>query len=436
MKKTVIICLMTLFTVVMSGCSLIFEEPSTLILPPATSQEQYTERMLINRFLSNDEHLEVPENMDHPAAFIDLDVDGDKTNEKMVFWSKRNGYEVGALILKQDAAGDWMALDQVHQYGNAIDYFKLLDIDKDGKQEACIGADMGNANVLYVYRIGQKGFEEINQINYSKLEIVDIGNTGHSVLLCALNDSNETNPTTTLYKYEFKKESKCVYEETFDGSCVDLKFGNVGNNKQGLYFMRTGDYANFNVDLLLPNKSGGFDEQMTARVLNVNSSSDLMSLIGDATGDSVLDIRTVIEPIDSPKRNVGDYIKAWKSWDGEGALEYVYGVLENNTDGYTFVLPKESLGQLRYQFINEKGSSQVRFYDGDNTEPAFVLYAQSASETEKIKNKEGIISLGTSPSHQRSYFALCNKRTFANQPMNETVLREAFQIEGGQQNDK
>ena len=255
-------------------------------------------------------------------------------------------------------------------------------------------------------------------------------------MLCALNDSNETNPTTTLYKYEFKKECKCVYEETFDGSCVDLKFGNVGNNKQGLYFMRTCDYANFNVDLLLPNKSGGFDEQMTARVLNVNSSSDLMSLIGDATGDSVLDIRTVIEPIDSPKRNVGDYIKAWKSWDGEGALEYVYGVLENNTDGYTFVLPKESLGQLRYQFINEKGSSQVRFYDGDNTEPAFVLYAQSASETEKIKNKEGIISLGTSPSHQRSYFALCNKRTFANQPMNETVLREAFQIEGGQQNDK
>lgn len=432
MKKTVLICLMTISMIVISGCSLIFEEPSTLILPPATSQEQYTERMLINRFLSNDEHLEVPENMEHPAAFIDLDVDGDETKEKLVFWSKRNGYEVGAMILKEDAAGDWMSLDQIHQYGNGIDYFKLLDIDKDGEQEVCIGADMGGSNVLYIYRLNKNGFEEIDQINYSKMEIVDIDNDGTFVLLCALNDSSETTPTTTLYKYEFKKECKCVYQETFDGSCVDLKFGNVGKGKQGLYFMRTGDYANFNVELLLPNKNGGFDEQMTARVLNVNSSNGLMSLIGDVTGDKVLDIRTVIEPIDSPKRNAGDYIKAWKSWDGEGALEYVYAVLENNTDGYTFVLPPTSLGQLRYQFINEKGSSQVRFYDGANTEPAFILYAQSAAEAEKTKNKEGIISLGTSPSHQRSYFALCNTRTFANQPINETIIREAFQIEGGQ----
>ena len=146
----------------------------------------------------------------------------------------------------------------------------------------------------------------------------------------------------------------------------------------------------------------------------------------------MLDIRTVIKPIEASKHTAGDYIKAWKRWDGRNGLEYGYGVLDNNSDGYTFVLPTESLDQVHYQFITEKGSSQVRFYDGANSEPAFILYAQSETEAENIKNKEGIISLGTSPSHQRSYFARCNRSTFAKQPINENIIREAFQIEGGQ----
>ena len=432
MKKTFIICLMTVPLFVMSGCSLIFEDPSTLILPPATTQEQYVERVLINQFLSNDERLEIPENMDHPAAVVDLDVDGDGTKEKLVFWTKRNGYEVGAMLLKEEPTGDWMALDQIKQYGKGIDYFKLLDIDKDGKQKVCIGADMGGYNVLYVYRVGEKGFEAIDQINYTRLQIVDINNDGAYAVLCVLNDSSETTPTTTLFKYEFKNEAQCVYQKTYDGNCVDLKYGNVGHNKQGIYLVHTGDYINYDVELLLPNAKNGFDEQMSARVLNVNSSSSGLSLIGDATGDNVLDIRTVIKPIEASKHTAGDYIKAWKRWDGRDGLEYGYGVLDNNSDGYTFVLPTESLDQVRYQFITEKGSSQVRFYDGANSEPAFILYAQSETEAENIKNKEGIISLGTSPSHQRSYFARCNRSTFAKQPINENIIREAFQIEGGQ----
>lgn len=432
MKKTALIYLMTAFAFVMSGCSLIFEEPSTLILPPASSEAQFTERMLIKRFLSNDEHLEVPENMEHPAAFVNLDVDGDKANEKLVFWSKRNGYEVGAMLLKEDESGEWTAIDQIHQYGSGIDYFKLLDIDKDGKQEACIGADIGGYNVLYIYRLGEEGLTEIDQINYSKLEIVDTNGDGTHVMLCALNDGNETTPTTTLFKYELDKEIKCVYQEKFDGSCVDLKFGKVSKDKQGLYFVRTGDYSNFNVELLLPNKKDGFDEQLLTRVVNLSAANGSISVIGDATGDGILDVRTAIKPIDTGRHNNSDYVKAWKSWDGQNSLEYVYGVFENNTDGYTFVLPNGCLEQLRYQFITEKGSNQVRFYDGANAEPALILYAQSAEEAEKTKTKEGIISLGTSPSHQRSYFALCNVNTLANRPLNGTIVKEAFQIEGGQ----
>ena len=80
MKKICLLLVTLLSTMLLSGCSVFFEEPSALILPPASDQEEYVERTLINSFLSDGEHLVVPEDMENPAAFIDLDLDGDEQN--------------------------------------------------------------------------------------------------------------------------------------------------------------------------------------------------------------------------------------------------------------------------------------------------------------------------------------------------------------------
>ena len=432
MRKTILFILLTFCTIVISGCSLILEEPSTLIMPPVSSRTQYTERMLINKFLVGDEHLEVPEVMDEPAAFVNLDSDNDGENEKLIFWSNRNGYEVGAKLLKKNGRGEWITLDQIHQYGKNINYFKLVDINGDGSQEVCLGVDIGGYNTLYVYRLESGGFVDVDQLKYSKLEIVDLDDNGDISILCALNDNSEVTPTTSFYKYECGDTLKCVYQEAFDGNCVEMEFGNVGHNRKGVYYVHTNDYSYFNVELLLPSKEKQFEVQMSARTVCLSAVNGYNSLIEDVTGDGILDVYSVIEPVESTKRDIGDYVNVWKNWDGGLDLESVYGVLENNTDGYVFVLPNYCLDVLRYQFISEKGSSQVRFFDGDNEDASIILYAQNASEAEKIMEQEGIISLGFSPSHQRSYYALCNTDVFADHPIDETLIREAFQIEGGQ----
>ena len=155
MKKTVLIFTLLVSAAMLSGCSMIFEEPSTLILPPASDQEEYTERTLINSFLASGEHLQVPEEMDDPAAFVDVDVDvdEDEAQEKLVFWSNENGHEVGALLIQKASDGTWNEVDRIRQYGNAIDYFKLIDVNNDGVQEACIGFNVGGNNVLSVYQL-------------------------------------------------------------------------------------------------------------------------------------------------------------------------------------------------------------------------------------------------------------------------------------------
>ena len=67
MKKLSLILAMLLCMVSLSGCSVFFEEPSALILPPASDQDEYVEHTLINSFLSDGEHLVVPQDMDNPA---------------------------------------------------------------------------------------------------------------------------------------------------------------------------------------------------------------------------------------------------------------------------------------------------------------------------------------------------------------------------------
>lgn len=432
MKKICLLLVTLLSTMSLSGCSVFFEEPSALILPPASDQEEYVERTLINSFLSDGEHLVVPEDMENPAAFIDLDLDGDERNEKMVFWSNNNGHEVGVLLMKQGNDGAWSVLDQIRQYGNAINYFNLIDLDNDGSKEACVGIDMGGNNVLSVYKLNSDGFSEAAQLNYSFLEIVDINGDGISAILCALNDYNDTASTTTLTVYESRESIEPVYQKVFDGNCLEMTFGNVSSTEKGLYFIRTNNYSDLNVELLLPTEEDGFEEQLTALVHYVNTAASRDAIVADVTGDGVLDVQSIIEPIESSGRDEGDYLRVWKTWDGANAMKNVYGILENTTDGYTFVLPQYCLDSVRYQFVSDKGSNQVRLYDGNKAEPAIILYALTASEAEKIQNMERVISLGTSPSSQRAYYALCNTDRFAGQLIDKEALKQLFHIEGGQ----
>ena len=252
MKRLALIFALLLCTLPLSGCAILFEEPSALILPPASDQEEYVERTLINSFLNDGAHLQVPEEMEDPAAIIDLDIDGDEQDEKLAFWSNNNGHEVGVMLMHQNDKGTWSILDQIQQYGNGIDFFRLFDIDGDGADEACVGVDVGGNNVLSIYHMNSDGFTEMTQINYSFLEMADLNGDGNEAILCALNNYEDTAPTTTLTVYEGGEDVTSVYEKSFDGNCLEMAFGNVSDSQRGLYFVHSNNYSDLNVELLLP----------------------------------------------------------------------------------------------------------------------------------------------------------------------------------------
>lgn len=437
MKIKLTFILGVVFSIVLSGCSLTLQEPSTLITAPATDNAQYQERKLLNSLLAADEHLVVPSVMDKPAAAVDVDIDHDNTHEKLVFWSKNNGFETGATLIRQDENGAWTVFDRVSQSGLSIVYFNLVDINQDGEAEVLIGVKVGGYNSLYIYRLNDTGFQILDQMNYSILQIADIFEDGNKQILCALSNNKTDQPKTNLNIYQWRKQGfNRIYKKEFDGTCQAMVFGKVNSVQRGLYMAQTSDYTNVNVTLLLPNKASILETQLTSKVVYFNISGAGEKLIGDINGDGVLEIRSIVQPIDISTREPRDYLQAWKAWDSDAELETVYGVLDNRSDGYRFVIPGSWINDVRYRFINEKGSSQVRFYAGNSEVPSFALFAQDEGTAKlSLKNKDFIL-LGSTPSHQRYYFVQLNSNQFGNTALNGDFIKQHFQIEGGQKNGK
>jgi hypothetical protein len=432
MKKITATALCLSLMIVLSGCTFLLEEPSALISPPASSADQYRERQMISSALGRDERLEIPKEMDNPAASTNLDIDGDGEDEKLVFWTRSNGYQAGATLLDHNDDKGWIALDETRQNALSIDYFKLVDIDRDGSDEALIGMDSGGYHTLYIYRMTSSGFDCLDQMNYTRLSVNDLYKNGDIEVICALADNNAVSPRTSVNLYRWKSGGMHrVYSESFEGNCRDMRYGTVAQGTEGLYLMQTTDYTNGSVYLLLPDEENGLRARLTSQILYYNMNGTVDSPIADVNGDGILEVRSVVQPADTSKREASDYFQMWKVWTGEDDMQTVYGMMNNHTDGYRFIVPGEWLESMRYQFVTGDGNNELRIYDGVSDTPAVIIYTQDKIHAAETAANEACFPLDVSGTNQHYYFAQRNLDTFAGNPLDDRIISDAFAIEGG-----
>lgn len=418
------------------GCSFILERPENFIGPPAADVEKYHERMLINSFLADDEHPQVPREMEKPASFVDLDVDGDKNNEKLVFWTNNNGYQTGMTLLS-NTGGGWYVLDQERQSGRTIDFFKLHDIDGDSIPEVFLGVDTGGNNTLHIYKSNSEGLYQIDQINYSKLAFADVRNDGKMELICSLNDLSSAASMTDINVYEWKKDGTAnrYLRKSVDGFCQEFNFGEVREGIRGLYLVMSSETNTIKTVLLVPSDNT-LNEVMRQDVGFVSAMSERQGgVVQDVNDDGILDVLTIRSPVDASKREPREFLQVWKNWDGTTGFYNVYAAIDNKTDGYTFKLPIEWLDNMHYQYVTEPGNNQLRFFDGERnseSEPRFTIYTRDTEREQADDEPSKMVLLGRSPSNQKVYLARINNTNFAGHALNEDILKNALIVEGGQ----
>ena len=375
-------CVCFFLVLSLSGCGLSFEAPSDLIKTPIISEQDYKNMEVIRSFLNDDEKIEMPQEMKDPTSNVDIDIDGDGKNEKIVFFVKKNGYQTGINLLSENADGKWSLVYQDKQVGRSIKYFDLYDINGDGALEILLGVNVGGYYNLYIYGVSQDRLQVIDQIKYSKVKILKQGNKGSHIISLGLSSDFDSVEYVLLLNNGSTYEEKAHLES---------------------------QYA-----LSFSEKANGF--------------------IGDVLGNGELAILSVVPPLDTTKRQVQDFLQVWKVWDENQGFKNYCAFLENTSDGYKLKLPVNWLKNLSYQYSSDRGISQISFYDKSkavSTQPVFVIQTIENFSLSHSSAIDGLKVLGASTSNSRVYVARFYQSDFSGEKIDEETLKKLLTIEGG-----
>ena len=430
--KRACVCFFLMFS--LSGCGLSFEAPSDLIKTPITSEQDYKNMEVIRSFLNDDEKIEMPQEMKNPTSNIDIDIDGDGKNEKIVFFVKKNGYQTGINLLSENADGKWSLVYQDKQVGRSIKYFDLYDINGDGNLEMLLGVNVGGYYNLYIYGISQDRLQVIDQIKYSKIRLLKQGHKG-SHIITSLNNKATDELTTELNVYEWKKgKMQNIFSRTYDGFTQQIEVGKVSKDKQGIYLGLSSDFDTVEYVLLLNNANTYEEKAHLESQYALSFSERANGFIGDVLGDGELAILSVIPPLDTTKRQVQDFLQVWKVWDENQGFKNHCAFLENTSDGYRLKLPVSWLKNLSYQYSLDRGISQISFYDKSkavSTQPVFSIQTIENFSLSHSSAIDGLKVLGASTSNNRVYIARFYQSDFSGEKIDEETLKKLLTIEGG-----
>ena len=197
-SKLVILVLLLL---ILSGCRYELLSPDSLIQAPSNTQEKVYLKQVISDWLSTDEYLTVPLQMDNKMSYKTVDIDRDGEDELVAFIKKDSGYELGFVIFKKNADDEWQPVDKTILSGTSVDYFKVVDLDNDDEaQEMLFGVNIGGTKYLYIYRFTDGALECIGEdIQYDILNIGSLDNTADvRIVTAAVSYTHLTLPTKVL----------------------------------------------------------------------------------------------------------------------------------------------------------------------------------------------------------------------------------------------
>lgn len=437
MKKNLSVLLIG-WALLLAGCSFNMATPESLITAPLSTQEQVQQRQMITSFLDNEEVLITPTNQQLSRAYLFEDLDDDGEDEIVAFYrNKERNFVLGFMILRQ-SAGEWSLQHKVVAYGTDIDYFEVTNLDTHPGNELLFGVKTGYGSLkeLNVYQMYNEQVIEVTKeepLDYEQILLVEIPQE-KPLLIAATMDISSLVGSSTIELYTMENDMLQISDQkVFSGYCNDLRYGRVSQAEYGLMAaMRHNHFTNI---LILTNEENKLQLKMEQPLIYDEADMQKINIFEDTNGDGVLEVCSMWMPEENnTAKNYQDYFRVWLQWDGKEKLDKVNAVLENDNDGYRFVLDIEWLEQLYYRFDLVDNIIWTEFYlldkDGKQQE-VFAIASLDQLSWEKEVDQDGIIVLGNNPSKYKVYFAKINEAQSKNMNINQSKLISCLKIDGG-----
>lgn len=221
LKMTAVIAILTVVSILLSGCSFSIVSVEKLVRPPYPSGDMKEVQKAFYADVEKSITLLIPQIGEYRTSFIMHDLDGDKAEEVLAFYLSEDG-DAYLNILKQ-TKGQWKTESVFHGSGNVVEFVSFIDMNNDSLSEILVGWSRVNATTtnkyftVLTYDTLSKSFEVRSLINenYTLLSTADIDNDKDTDILITVLDTTQSKPEAYARMFS--------YQEAFVDDKLDVK---------------------------------------------------------------------------------------------------------------------------------------------------------------------------------------------------------------------
>lgn len=206
MKKAfaVLVAAVIVLCVMLSGCSVELRSIDSLMRPPHTATEAELKNS-INKLLGNQISYRSPESGENHSAIILRDINGDGTEEAIVFYVKNDDTSVVRMCVLTQSNENWLLVSDFAGNGSGVLNVDFDDLNNDNDEEILVTwflFEDKSQKMLSVYSSDIK--DDTLKVSvrisepYSIMAVTDVYGTGNKQLLIAYSNNTRVSDRTTL----------------------------------------------------------------------------------------------------------------------------------------------------------------------------------------------------------------------------------------------
>lgn len=365
---------------VMTGCTSMSFSVDVLLNAPKLTEEQEEIHQALTAAIGGSITLKYPKNGDNRSAFVIANVDGEKSEEALVFYEYNTGgvadEGIRVNLLDKDEEGNWYSVKELAGAGTEVDRVIISNVGGSGIANVLVGyqpiAD-GDC-VLEIYNYSRNDFSRVGIDTYSLLETFDINYDGYSELITI---DRYINPDTGI------AEAKASILNVKDGVITKDAGIDMCPNVMAYTSTVTGllnmEHEAMFIDGITPDGSlqteivyyrySGLQNpvQQSQQKLLPMTVRPMGYFSTDVDGDGIIEIPTTraMTGYENAVTEENVYMTTWSVYEDFFDLKEKFSGYYSIANGYFFVFPERWIDKVTVKRDESAGMLVFYRYDGD-----------------------------------------------------------------------
>ncbi len=382
-RKVNILLLVLCLALLLGGCGL--KTVDELYCLPERSDADNDLQKVIDEAMEDLEY--APPKGDNRQVTQKVDLDGDGTDECLVFAKEKGTRDLKILVFGQLASG-YVLMDTIEGNCLAFDSVSFAQIDGEPGLELIVGRQLSNdlTRYLSVYRFSSEHVSELMHASYERLLLCNFdGDEISELLLISESKTEETSASVALYGLEAGEIRPKVCSD-LSGGMQNIKravHGKLTGNVPAIFVTGTTEDNQLVTDVLVMN-GGEFRVVHTSQPMVISGTHSLYP--EDMDADGVLEIPELVSMPLHPEQAQKQYFVRWYSVDGENSRTEDMFTYMNLTDGW--FLTMESRWAEDVSVVHSEEESVFYLWDAGHkiARKLMTIYTMTEAQWQQLPN--------------------------------------------------